>query len=141
MALLTMEAPMNGAADAIRDEKLRVLNSMRPRAPPEVVRGQFRGYRGEDGVSPASQVETFAALRPHIDNARWEGVPFYIRAGKQLPVTCTEVMVQLNPPAATPRRSRRRFSPPACRNPSDHPIPTAMKAGQTQSPWRSSMDG
>ena len=100
MALLTMEAPMNGAADAIRDEKLRVLNSMRPLAPTDVVRGQYFGYRGEDGVSPTSRVETFAALRLHIDNARWDGVAFYIRAGKQLPVTCTEVMVQLKAPAA-----------------------------------------
>ena len=99
MTLLTMEAPMNGAADAIRAEKLRVLNSMRPLVPTEVVRGQFRGYRAEDGVSPISQVETFAALRLHIDNARWDGVPFYIRAGKQLPVTCAEVMVQLKQPA------------------------------------------
>ena len=99
MALLTMEPPTDGGPDAIRDEKLRVLSAMRPLAPTEVVRGQFRGYLGEDGVSPHSQVETFAALRLYIDNARWEGVPFYIRAGKQLPVTCTEVLVELKPPS------------------------------------------
>ena len=99
LALLTMEAPINDSADVIRDEKLRVFKSMCPIAPTDVVRGQFRGYRSEDGVSPASQVETFAALRLHIDNARWKGVPVYIRAGKQLPVTCTEVMVQLKQPA------------------------------------------
>jgi glucose-6-phosphate 1-dehydrogenase len=99
LALLAMEPPTDGGPDAIRDEKLRVLSAMRPLVPTEVVRGQFRGYLGEDGVSPSSQVETFAALRLYIDNARWEGVPFYIRAGKQLPVTCTEVMVELKPPS------------------------------------------
>ena len=95
MTLLAMEVPMGGGSDAIRDEKLRVLQAMRPLVPAEVVRGQFRGYRDEAGVASNSQVETFAALRLHIDNARWRGVPFYIRAGKQLPVTCTEVMVEL----------------------------------------------
>lgn len=99
MMLLTMEPPKEGGMDAIRDAKLRVLKKMRPLAPAEIVRGQFRGYRDESGVAAQSQVETFAALRLHIDNARWEGVPFYIRAGKQLPVTCTEVMVELRPPA------------------------------------------
>ncbi|MDR3387670.1 MAG: glucose-6-phosphate dehydrogenase [Rudaea sp.] len=99
MTLLTMEPPMDGGADAMRDEKSRVLSAMRPLVPAEVVRGQFRGYLDEAGVSPASQVETFAALRLRIDNARWSGVPFYIRAGKQLPVTCTEVMIELKPPA------------------------------------------
>ncbi|TAM44680.1 MAG: glucose-6-phosphate dehydrogenase [Burkholderiaceae bacterium] len=98
MMLLTMESPKDGGPDAIRDEKLRVLKAMRPLAPAEIVRGQFRGYRDESGVAAQSQVETFAALRLHIDNARWDGVPFYIRAGKQLPVTCTEVMVELRPP-------------------------------------------
>ena len=99
MMLLTMEPPKEGGMDAIRDAKLRVLKKMRPLVPAEIVRGQFRGYRNESGVAAQSQVETFAALRLHIDNARWEGVPFYIRAGKQLPVTCTEVMVELRPPA------------------------------------------
>ncbi|MFD2273099.1 hypothetical protein ACFS07_23710 [Undibacterium arcticum] len=88
MALLTMEIPMDGGpdagSDAIRDEKLRVLSAMRPLVPAEVVRGQFHGYRDEAGVPPDSQVETFAALRLHIDNARWTGVPFYIRAGKTI---------------------------------------------------------
>ncbi len=99
MMLLTMEPPKESGPDAIRDEKLRVLKAMRPLAPAEIVRGQFRGYRAESGVAAQSQVETFAALRLHIDNARWDGVPLYIRAGKQLPVTCTEVMVELRPPA------------------------------------------
>jgi glucose-6-phosphate 1-dehydrogenase len=99
MTLLTMEAPIDGGADAIRDEKLKVMNAMRPLVPAEVVRGQFRGYSDEPGVLPDSQVETCAALRLHIDNPRWSGVPFYIRAGKRLPVTCTEVMIELKPPS------------------------------------------
>src|SRR5262249_22456867 len=64
----------------------------------DVVRGQFRGYRSEKGVAPDSTVETFAALRLWIDSWRWQGVPFYIRAGKGLPVTCTEVVVRLRRP-------------------------------------------
>ncbi len=71
---------------------------MRPLAPEDVVRGQFRGYRNEAGVAPDSQVETFAALRLHIDNWRWAGVPFYIRTGKRLAVTATEVWVELRRP-------------------------------------------
>lgn len=103
MALLTMEAPRNGnpdlSSDAINDEKLRVLKAMRPLLPAEVVRGQFHGYRDEAGVASDSQVETYTALRMHIDNPRWSDVPFYIRVGKQLPVTCTEVIVELKPPS------------------------------------------
>ena len=71
---------------------------MRPVEPEDVVRGQFRGYRSEKGVSPDSQVETFAALRLYIDDWRWGGVPFYILAGKCLPFTATEVFVQLKKP-------------------------------------------
>jgi glucose-6-phosphate 1-dehydrogenase len=97
MALLAMEAPAGGP-DPVRDEKLRVIRSMRPLTPAEVVRGQFEGYRQEEGVAPDSQVETFAALRLHIDTWRWAGVPFYIRTGKRLPVTSTEVMVKLKRP-------------------------------------------
>ena len=117
-ALLAMDAPAGGPEPA-RDEKLRVIRSMRPLVPAEVVRGQFEGYRDEDGVAPDSQVETFAALRLHIDTWRWAGVPFYIRAGKRLPVTTTEVMVKLKrPPQATfdvaptaPNYFRFRLSP------------------------------
>lgn len=97
MALLAMEAPAGGP-DPVRDEKLRVIRSMRPLVAAEVVRGQFEGYRQEDGVAADSQVETFAALRLHIDTWRWAGVPFYIRTGKRLPVTSTEVMVKLKRP-------------------------------------------
>jgi glucose-6-phosphate 1-dehydrogenase len=117
-ALLAMDAPAGGA-EPVRDEKLRVIRSMRPLVPAEVVRGQFEGYRDEDGVAPDSEVETFAALRLHIDTWRWAGVPFYIRAGKRLPITTTEVMVKLRqPPQATfdaapiaPNYFRFRLSP------------------------------
>lgn len=98
MTLLTMEPPRDSSPDAIHDEKLRVLQAMRPLVPAEVVLGQYCGYQDESGVAAQSQVETFAALRLHIDNPRWEGVPLYIRAGKRMPVTCTEVIVKLRPP-------------------------------------------
>ena len=97
-ALLAMEAPSGSAADAIRDEKERLFRSIRPLSPSSVVRGQFRGYRSEAGVAPDSKVETFAALRLEIDTWRWAGVPFYIRTGKCLPVTATEVTVLLKKP-------------------------------------------
>jgi glucose-6-phosphate 1-dehydrogenase len=96
--LLAMEAPIERNPDATRDERQRVFRAMRPLAPEDVVRGQFRGYRDEPGVAPDSQVETFVALRLFIDTWRWEGVPFYIRAGKALPVTATEVTVSLKRP-------------------------------------------
>ena len=98
MALLAMDAPAGGDPDAMSAEKLRLLRAMRPVQPQQVVRGQFRGYRAEPGVAPRSQVETFAALCLHIDTWRWAGVPFYIRTGKRLPVTATEVMVKLKSP-------------------------------------------
>jgi len=79
-------------------EKLRIFRAMRPLDPKEVVRGQFRGYRNENGVAKDSQVETFAALRLRIDTWRWADVPFYVRAGKNLPITATEVRVTLKRP-------------------------------------------
>jgi glucose-6-phosphate 1-dehydrogenase len=97
-AILTMDAPTDVDTDAIRDEKARMLKSMRPLDPSNVVRGQYRGYRQEDGVAPDSQVETFAAVKLYIDNWRWADVPFYIRAGKCLPVTATEIEVVLKCP-------------------------------------------
>ncbi len=97
-ALLAMEAPIHRRADARRDESLRVFKAMRTLTPSDIIRGQFRGYRDEPGVAPRSRVETFAALRLHIDTWRWEGVPFYIRAGKKLAVTTTEVIVKLKRP-------------------------------------------
>ena len=97
-ALLAMEAPAGHDSDAIRDERARIFRAIRPLTPADVVRGQFHGYRDEAGVPPTSRVETFAALRLHVDTWRWAGVPFYIRAGKCLPVTATEVMVSLKHP-------------------------------------------
>ena len=95
IALLAMDTPTGHDAESLRAEKLRLFRAMRPLDPKDVVRGQFRGYRQESGVAPDSQVETFAALRLHIDTWRWAGVPFYIRAGKCLPITTTEVIVDL----------------------------------------------
>jgi glucose-6-phosphate 1-dehydrogenase len=97
-ALLAMEAPGTGNASSSSDEKVRVFRAMRPIVPKDVVRGQFIGYRDTKGVAADSDVETFVALRMYIDNPRWSGVPFYIRAGKELPVTATEVMVDMKVP-------------------------------------------
>ena len=94
---LAMEPPVRADAESIRDEKVKVLKAMLPLAPENLVRGQFRGYRAEPGVKPDSEVETFGALKLEIDSWRWRGVPFYIRAGKNLPVTCTEIVVRLRP--------------------------------------------
>lgn len=98
-SLLAMDSPV-GHHDprARQSEKLRLFRAMRPLDPKEVVRGQFRGYREEKGVAEDSQVETFVALRLHIDTWRWAGVPFYIRTGKCLPMTATEVRVTLKSP-------------------------------------------
>jgi glucose-6-phosphate 1-dehydrogenase len=93
-----MEPPVRTDSESIRDEKVKVLRAIPPLEAKNLVRGQFRGYRKEKGVAPDSQVETFAALKLEIDSWRWRGVPFYIRAGKCLPVTCTEVLVQLREP-------------------------------------------
>jgi glucose-6-phosphate 1-dehydrogenase len=100
VANLAMEAPVSLDSEAIRDEKVKVLRAIPALALGEVVRGQFRGYRQEQGVAPDSQVETFAALKLRLNNWRWQGVPFYIRAGKCLPVTTTEVMVFFHRPPA-----------------------------------------
>jgi glucose-6-phosphate 1-dehydrogenase len=84
--------------DGIRDEAVQVLRAIRPLDNNNVVRGQFRGYRAEDGVAKGSRIETFAAVRLHIDSWRWGDVPFYIRAGKSLPCTATEVIVEFRRP-------------------------------------------
>jgi glucose-6-phosphate 1-dehydrogenase len=97
-ALLAMDPPTGQDPVAMQAEKLRLFRAMRPLDPKEVVRGQFKGYRDEPGVAKGSQVETFAALRLHIDTWRWADVPFYIRAGKCLPITATEVRVTLKRP-------------------------------------------
>src|SRR5262245_625841 len=97
-ALLAMDPPLGGDQEAVRDAKAQILKAMRPIQPTNVVRGQFLGYRNENGVAPDSRVETFVALKLFIDSWRWAGVPFYIRAGKCLPTTATEILVELKPP-------------------------------------------
>jgi glucose-6-phosphate 1-dehydrogenase len=97
-ALLAMEPPISSEPESIRDGKVRVFEAMRPLDSSSIIRGQFRGYRQEPGVAAESQVETFAAVRLSVDNWRWSGVPFHIRAGKNLPVTATEVLVRLKRP-------------------------------------------
>jgi len=120
LACLAMDPPAGNDHDAARNEKARILKAVRPLTPNDVVRGQFRGYREEEGVAKNSTVETFAAVRLYIDSWRWAGVPFYIRTGKNLPMTCTEVLVNLrHPPRETflenlpgrPNRIRLRLSP------------------------------
>src|SRR5579862_4840044 len=98
LANLAMEPPIRTDSESIRDEKVKVLKAMSPLDPKNLVRGQFKGYRNEPGVAPDSKVETFAALKLHIDSWRWRGVPVYIRAGKCLAVTCTEIVVRLRLP-------------------------------------------
>ena len=100
VALLTMEPPVNAGGESLRDEKVKLLKAVRPLQAAQLVRGQFDGYRQEPGVAADSQVETYAALSLQIDSWRWSGVPFYLRAGKCLPVTATEVVVELRPPPA-----------------------------------------
>jgi len=101
MSNLAMESPANHDSESIRNEKVKVLKSIPAIKPQDVVRGQFIGYLNEKGVAPNSYVETFAAVKLSIDSWRWSGVPFYIRAGKNLPITCTEVMARLRCPPAT----------------------------------------
>ncbi len=98
LAMLTMDAPAERDPEALRDEKARLLKSIAPLTSKQVVRGQFEGYRDEDGVAKDSTVETFAAVRLHVDSWRWSGVPFLIRAGKCLPTTATEVLVEFRRP-------------------------------------------
>ena len=98
VANLAMEPPVGTDSESVRNEKVKVLKAMKPLDAGSVVRGQFRGYRDEKGVSPGSKVETYAAVRLEINSWRWQGVPFYLRAGKCLPVTCTEVIVRFRRP-------------------------------------------
>ena len=109
LANLAMEPPVRTDSETIRDEKVKVLKAIPPLEAKNLVRGQFRGYRNENGVAPDSKVETFAALQLNVDSWRWQGVPFYIRAGKSLPVTCTEIVVRLRePPVVFPTCCRAR---------------------------------
>jgi len=98
VALLAMEPPPVRDLDAVQDERVKVLEAMRRLQPADVVRGQYAGYRNEDGVARDSDVETFCALRLFIDSWRWEGVPWYLRSGKCLAAHATEVWVQLKAP-------------------------------------------
>jgi glucose-6-phosphate 1-dehydrogenase len=117
VGFLAMEAPTTTGHESIRDEQAKVFRKILPLSPEDVVRGQFRGYRKEKGVAPDSTVETFAAAHIRIDSPRWEGVPFFIRAGKCLPKAMTEVLVMLKRPALTalcpgqPNYLRFRLSP------------------------------
>ncbi len=97
-SLLAMEPPSKNDHESTRDAKAVLLKGIKALKPADVVRGQFKGYRQVDGVAPNSRVETFAAMRLHIQNWRWADVPIFIRAGKYLPVTCTEVLVELKRP-------------------------------------------
>jgi glucose-6-phosphate 1-dehydrogenase len=115
---LAMEPPVRTDSESIRDEKVKVLKAMRPLEAKQLIRGQFRGYRKEPGVAPDSHVETFAALHLEIHSWRWQGVPIYIRAGKCLPVTCSEIVVRLRRPPTmyqsfnlAPNHVRFRISP------------------------------
>ena len=101
MCNLAMECPARRDSESMRDEKVKVLKAIPPIEPKNLVRGQFVGYLDEKGVAKDSKVETFAALQLEIKSWRWDGVPFYIRAGKNLPVTCTEVMARLRKPPTT----------------------------------------
>src|SRR5256886_5297149 len=98
VTLVAMEPPVGVGAEALRDEQSKVLKAMDPVDPAHVVRGQYRGYRQEEGVAPDSDVETFAALRLSIESWRWAGVPFYVRAGKDLAASATEVVVEFKQP-------------------------------------------
>ena len=115
---LAMEPPVRTDSETIRDEKVKILKAIPPLEAKNLVRGQFHGYRKEPGVAPDSKVETFAALKLYVDSWRWQGVPFYIRAGKSLSVTSTEMVVRLRqPPTVFPTCSpaenyfRFRISP------------------------------
>ena len=98
LLLLAMEPPITNAPDDLSDEKVQLLKAMRPLKVNDLVRGQFDGYRREPGVAPDSTVETFAAVRLFVDTWRWKDVPFYIRAGKNLPVQATEIVVRFRRP-------------------------------------------
>jgi glucose-6-phosphate 1-dehydrogenase len=116
---LLMEPPARTDSESIRDEKVKVLKSVATLKPEDVIRGQFRGYRNEPGVARDSEVETFAAVRLAIDNWRWQGVPVFIRAGKALATTCTEVVARLRRPPSIlhddPTQNYLRFRiNPAC---------------------------
>ena len=110
LANLTMDPPTGEDHDAVRDRKAELLKAVRPLTPDAVVRGQYEGYRSVPGVARGSNVETFIAIRLEIDSWRWAGVPIFIRAGKMLPVTCTEATVEFKRP---PRETFGEHVPPS----------------------------
>jgi glucose-6-phosphate 1-dehydrogenase len=100
---LAMEPPVGMDSESVRDEKVKVLKAIPPIDEKDLVRGQFRGYRDENGVAKDSQTETFVAVKLEVNSWRWKGVPFYIRAGKCLPTTCTEILAKFHkPPTIVP---------------------------------------
>jgi glucose-6-phosphate 1-dehydrogenase len=118
LANLAMEPPARRDSESIRDEKVKVLKAIPPLGSGSLIRGQVRGFRSEAGVAPDSTTETFAVLRLEIESPRWKGVPFYVRAGKNLPVTCTEIMARFHRApnaysdlATAPNHLRIRISP------------------------------
>ena len=115
---LAMEPPVRTDSQSVRDEKVKVLKAIAPIDENSIVRGQFRGYNNESGVAVGSRTETFAALKLEVNSWRWQGVPFYVRAGKQMPITCTEILVRLrrppdifHPEALASNHIRLRISP------------------------------
>jgi glucose-6-phosphate 1-dehydrogenase len=98
LGLLAMEPPLGTSAEAVRDEQAKLLKAIRPLAPGDIVRGQYEGYRSEDGVARGSDTETFAAVRFFVDTWRWAGVPFIVRTGKNLPLTTTEIRAEFQLP-------------------------------------------
>ncbi len=118
MTNLVMEPPVRTDSESIRDEKVKVLKAIPPVKAEDVVRGQFKGYKSEPGVKPGSTTETFGVFKLEIDSWRWRGVPFYLRAGKCMPVTCTEITVRLRQPPTMydgydlkPNHIRMRMNP------------------------------
>jgi len=154
LANLTMEPPARNDSESLRDEKVKVLKSIPPIEAENLVRGQFTGYRSEPGVAPDSRRETFAALKLEIDSWRWAGVPFYIRAGKSLPVTCTEVVVRLRrapkifpTSSGLPNHVRFRISPETTlaigatvMNPDDRMIGQQVELLASRRPGAAEMD-
>jgi glucose-6-phosphate 1-dehydrogenase len=145
VALLAMEPPAGADADALRDERTKLFRQIRTVEPASVIRGQYRGYREEEGVDPQSDVETYVALHLQIDSWRWAGVPWLIRTGKHLPVTATEAIVEFNAPP------RLLFQSPGA--PAPHPNHLRFRLGpddgvmlhlQTKSPgdelWSRAVD-
>ncbi len=150
---LTMEPPVRMDSESIRDEKVKVVKAIAPLAEDNVVRGQFRGYRSEKGVAPDSKVETFAALRLEVNSWRWQGVPIYIRAGKCLPVTCTELLIRLRrpphlfPAASEPNYYRFRLNPDVTialgmmvKSPCDEMLGEAIEMVAREDPQAGEMD-